>query len=310
MPGMMMSAVRFHDYGGPEVLVLEQVARPEPKANEVLVRMMAAGVNPADWKFRMGAMKAFMPIPLPWIAGLDGAGVVEKVGAEVSQFKPGQAVYGATLNSYAEYTAVPAGEVSLKPACLTFEQAAAVPVGALTAWKAVIEDAKVQPGQRVLVQGAAGGVGLFAAQFAHWKGATVIGTASAANADFVRSLGVEQVIDYRSRPFEDVLSNIDVVVDTVGGEITGRSLRVLRRGGILVTVAGGVSQEQAMALGVQAIRSGRANADQLKPISDLIEKGLVKPAVGQVFPLSQARQAQELSQSGHGQGRIVLHIAG
>ena len=304
-----MQAIRFHQYGGPEQLVLEQVPRPEPKANDVLIRVHAAGVNPADWHMREGDYQKFMPLPLPWIPGLEAAGVVETVGAEVTTLQPGQAIYGLVNGSYGEYALAPASDLVPKTAGLTFDQAAAVPMGTLTAWQALVEEAGVQPGQRVLVQGAAGGVGHFAVQLARWKGAHVIGTASEGNVAFVRTLGAENVIDYGAVPFETVIRDVDVVIDTVGGEVLDRSWQVLRPAGLLVSVAGQVSQETAQARGLRGIQSGRASADKLRQVSDLIESKQITPVVGPVFPLAEARRAHELSQTRHGRGRIVLHIA-
>jgi NADPH:quinone reductase-like Zn-dependent oxidoreductase len=308
MSNATMRAIRAHDYGGPEQLALVQAPVPEPGAGQVRVRLLVAGVNPADWKFRQGLMKQFAPLTFPWTPGLEGAGLVDAVGEGVDHWRPGQAVFGPMSATYAEYTLAPAGDLVAKPAGLSFEEAASVPVGALTAWGAV-ERAGLQPGQRVLVQGAAGGVGLFAVQFARLKGAHVIGTASAANVEFVRSLGAETVIDYTAGPFEQAVQGVDAVVDTVGGEVTERSWKVLRPDGILVTVAGMIDEEQAQAHGVHGARAGRAGADQLAHITELLESKQIKPCVGRVFPLDQAAQAHELSQRGHGRGRIVLHIA-
>ncbi len=305
-----MKAVRFHDYGGPQVLVLEDVPCPQPKEDQVLVRVLAAGVNPADWKMRSGMYRAFMQLPLPFTSGLEMAGIVEATGSSASGFKKGQAVFGPAAGAYAEYVVAPEKELQSKPASLSFEEAASIPVGALTAWEA-IDAVQVQPGQRVLVHGAAGGVGLYAAQLAHWKGASVLGTASASNLQFVRSLGVDEVIDYNAAPFETVVHDLDAVIDTVGGDIPERSLKTLRSGGILVTVAARLPEEFGKAQGVRAIGGrGRAPADKLAEITRLIEEKKIRPAVGRVFPLAEARQAHELSQSGHGRGRIILRVAG
>jgi NADPH:quinone reductase-like Zn-dependent oxidoreductase len=306
MPNETMQAARIHDYGGPEQIVIEQAPRPEPKAGEVLVRLKAAGVNPADWKVRAGYFKQFMPLAFPWIPGMEGAGIVEAVGPNVTTHKPGQAVLGPLNNSYAEYAVAPATDLFVKPEILSFEQAASVPVGALTAWQAVIEVAQVQSGQHVLVHGGAGGVGLYAVQFARWKGAHVMVTASAANTDFVRSIGAEEVIDYNTAPFESVVRDVDVVVDTVGGDVTERSWQVLRSNGILVTVAGRLTPEAGQAHGVRATSAGRASHDKLKQILELLEAKQLTPAVGRRFTLAEARQAQELCQTGHGRGRIIL----
>lgn len=303
-----MQAIRAHDYGRPEVLVLEEAPRPQPQAGQVLVRILSAAVNPVDWKQRQGLYKQFMPLSFPWIPGSEGSGIVEAVGDGVVSLKPGQAVYGRIRGSYAEYAVGPETDLYPKPANLTFDEAATVTIGALTAWKAV-EDSGVKAGQRVLVQGAAGGVGLFAVQFAHLKGAHVLGTASSRNADFVRSLGAEQAIDYKAAPFESVVHDIDVVIETVGGDIPQRSLQVLRPGGVLASIGARLAPEIGKDRDIRVFSPGSAPTSELKHISEMLRSGQIKPCVGVVFPLAQARQAQELSQTGHGRGRIVLHIA-
>jgi NADPH:quinone reductase-like Zn-dependent oxidoreductase len=304
-----MQAARVYEYGGPEVIMIEQTPRPEPKANEVLVRLKAAGVNPVDWKFRAGFMKQFMPLSFPWIPGLEGAGIVEAVGYGVTTFKPGQAVFGLIQNAYAEYAVANVAELFAKPEHLSFEEAASVPVGALTAWQATLVEPNLQPGQHVLIHGGSGGVGLYAVQFARWKGAHITATTSVANAGFVRSLGAETVIDYHTTKFEDVVRDVDAVIDTVGGDLLERSLQVTRPGGILITVAGRPDPEMGQARGIRVTSSYRADASFLMQITELLESKKVKPVVGAVFPLAQARQAQELSQTGHGRGRIILLTA-
>ena len=306
MANNTMTAVRVHDYGDASQLKLESAPRPQPKAGEVLVRLKAAGVNPADWKYRNGAYRAFMPLTFPWTPGLEGAGMVEAVGPGVTAFKPGDTVFGSVMASYAEYALAPATDLALKPAALSFEEAASVPVGALTAWGAV-EAADIKPGQRVFVQGAAGGVGLFASQLAHIKGATVIGTASAVNLEFVKSLGVE-AIDYDAQPFESVVHDVDAVIDTVGGEVLERSWQVLKPGGILVTVAARISEEDAKARGKRGKSAGRAPASNLAQVAELITAGKLTPAIQATFPLQQAAAAQQLCETGHGRGRIILQM--
>jgi NADPH:quinone reductase-like Zn-dependent oxidoreductase len=303
-----MQVIQANDYGGPEVLTLHQASRPEPDPDQVLIHLKAAGVNPADWKYRAGFYRQFMPLAFPWTPGLDGAGVVEAVGANVTTVKKGDEVYGLVSGGYAEYALASAKEIQLKPAYLTFEQAAAIPLGALTAWGAVIDAARVEKGQRVLVHGAAGGVGAFALQLARWKGAHVTGTASAKNLDYVRSLGADDVIDYNATPFETVVHDLDVVIDTVGGDVPGRSWQVLRPGGVFVTVAAWLPEGAGQEHNVKALNASRAAPDALNQISELIEARQLKPAVGPLFPLAEARQAQELSQTGHGRGRIILQI--
>ncbi len=303
-----MHAIQIEDYGGPEVLKLVETPIPKAGEGQVLVRVYAAGVNPADWKNRAGFMKQFRPLTMPWTPGLEGSGIVEAVGHGVTQLKPGEAVFGPMAGAYAEYALAAAGDLQLKPERLSFDEAATIPVGALTAWGSVIDTADVQPGQQVLVHGAAGGVGLYAVQFARWKGAQVFGTTSSANLDFVRTLGAEPV-DYSAGPFEQKVHDLDAVIDTVGGELIQRSLQVLRRGGTLVTVAGRLEEDFGKAEGIRALRGGRTSVARLRDITQLIVEGKVRPAVYKVFPLAEARQAHELSQTGHGRGRIVLHVA-
>jgi NADPH:quinone reductase-like Zn-dependent oxidoreductase len=303
-----MQAIQAHDYGGPEVLALQQVPRPEPKADQVLIRLKAAGVNPADWKYRAGFYKQYMPLTFPWTPGLDGSGVVEAVGANVTTFKKGDEVYGIVAGGYAEYSLALASEVQPKPAGLTFEQAAALPLGALTAWGAVIDTANVEAGQRILVHGAAGGVGAYAVQLARWKGAHVTGTASAGNLEFVKYLGAEHMIDYNTTRFETVVKDFDIVIDTIGGDLPERSFQVIRPGGIFVTIAALLPEEAGRAQNIRAVTVGRASADKLKQVSELIEAKQLIPGVGPFFSLADARQAQELSQTGHGRGRIILQI--
>jgi NADPH:quinone reductase-like Zn-dependent oxidoreductase len=304
-----MQAIQVHAYGGPEVLSLESIPCPTPQAGQVLVRVLAAGVHPVDVNLRSGKYKAFMPLQFPWIPGRDGAGLVASVGEGVTKFQPGQAVYGLFSGSYAEYALAAVSDINHKPDGLTFEEAAAVPVGALTAWKMVVEVANVQAGQRVLVQGAAGGVGVFTVQLAAWRGAHVIGTASAGHLDFVRSLGAEQAVDYQAAPFETVIHDVDLVLDTVGGEVGERSLLTLKKGGLLVTVAGPAPEEKARQLGVRALSGGRSSPEALRQLTELIEAKKIRPMVGEVFPLAEAARAHAQSATGHGLGRMILRVA-
>ncbi len=303
-----MQAIRAHEYGDPGVLQLEQAPVPQPQSGQVLVRIFASGVNPADWKARSGMMRNFRPLTFPWTPGLEAAGVIEAMGDGGNAFRPGQAVFGPMAASYAEYAVANAADLQPKPENLSFDEAATVPVGALTAWGSVVDTAKVQPGWRVLVHGAAGGVGLFAVQLAHWIGAQVIGTASAHNLDFVRSLGADQAIDYNAVRFEDLLHDLDAVIDTVGGDLPERSMKVLRRDGIFVTVAAQVTPDMGQSYGVRAIRGGRTAIENFKQICELLARKKIRPVVGAVFPLGQTRQAHELSQTRHGCGRIILRI--
>lgn len=316
MPATTMRAVRFHAYGGPKQLVVERVPRPEPQTGEVLVRVHAAGVNPIDWKIRNGLMRASMPLPLPATPGGDLAGTVEAIGPGITTYARGEMVYGRGKASYAEYAVALADALAPKPCNLTFDQAAAVPAGARTAWVALFDLAGLHAGQRVLIHGAAGGVGNYAVQLARWKGAQVIGTASRDNLAFVHSLGAETVIDYRVTPFESVVRDADVVVDVIGGETQDRSWRVLKPGGILIAIGRPPEEEIAKQHGVRTVSTilgqrspPQISIDPLPMISELLASGTLIPQVGAVFRLDDAKDAQVMGEEGHGRGRIVLHIA-
>jgi NADPH:quinone reductase-like Zn-dependent oxidoreductase len=315
-----MQAIRVHQYGEPEQLKLEQLPRPEPQAGEVLIRVHAAGVLPADWKTRQGFFKDVFPVSFPYIPGSAVAGVVEEIGPGVTTFQQGQAVFGRTTNgAYAEYTTTavkpPAltpktfSLLALKPETLSFDEAATISGGATIAWTALFEDGALQAGQRVLIHGAAGGVGLYAIQFARWKGAQVIATASTANVDFVRSLGAETVIDYTTTPFEQFVRDVDLVLDTIGGETLQRSMEVVKSGGTLISLLEQPPQEKAQERDIRALNNAVLPTNEhLRTIAQLIAEGQIKAIAGKTFSLPEAPQAHELSQSGHGRGRIVLHI--
>ncbi|MDQ0059939.1 NADPH:quinone reductase-like Zn-dependent oxidoreductase [Paenibacillus harenae] len=307
----MINVIRFHEYGGPEALKHERIPCPEPKDEEVLIRIHAAGVLPADWKLRQGLFKEVRSIRFPYIPGTSFAGIVEDVGAGVTNFRKGQQVFGrSTTGTYAEYTVASTDFLVLKPHSISFDEAATISGGAATAWRALMYDGELKAGDRVLVHGAAGGVGLFAVQFAKWKGAHVIGTASAANVDFVRSLGAETVIDYTSTSFEQVVQDVDLVLDTVGGETLERSWSVVKTGGTIVSLLEQPSLEKAKGLGIKALKPSQLSTkEDLETIAHLFEEEIVKTFIARTFPLHEAGFAHELSQRGHGSGRIVLHIS-
>ncbi|GCE50541.1 NADP-dependent oxidoreductase [Thermosporothrix hazakensis] len=310
----MMRAIRVSQYGGPEQLKLEEVPRPEPQAGEVLIRVHAVGVLPMEWKLRRGLFQGRMPLTLPYIPGSAIAGGVEQVGPGVETFRVGQAVFGRTSKGgYAEYTTAAIENLALKPEGLSFVDAATISGGATVAFSALFENAKLQAGQRVLIHGAAGGVGLFAVQFARWKGAAeIIATASAQNEAFVRALGAQTVINYAKTRFEDVVHDIDVVLDTIGGETLTRSMQVVKPGGILVSLLEEPSQEEATRLGIRAMSNKPSfpwpSTELLQTIARLMTEEGVKTEIARTFPLHEAAQAHTLSETGHGRGRIVLLI--
>jgi NADPH:quinone reductase-like Zn-dependent oxidoreductase len=311
-----MKAVRIHNYGGPEVLRFEDAPRPTPGSGELLVKVYAASVNPLDWKVRAGYMKDYIPLPLPFIPGWDVSGVVEAVGLGVTKFKKGDEVYARPdvaahgYGGYAEYVVVKENETALKPKSVDHVHAVAIPVGAVTAWRALFYTAGLDKGERVLIHGAAGGVGSFAVQLAKWKGAHVIGTASSRNQAFLRELGVDEPVDYQKTHFEDAVHDVDVVLDTIGGETQKRSWKVLKKGGILVSLVGPPSADEAAKLGVRlAYLSAQGGTSLLAELAQLVDSGKIKPVVDKVLPLSEARQAHELNETGHARGKIVLKVA-
>lgn len=308
-----MKAVRIHNYGGPDGLKYEEAPRPEPGPGEVLIRVHAAGVNPVDWKIREGYLKAMLHHSLPLIPGWDVSGVVEATGPGVARLKPGDEVYSrpdlARDGAYAEFMVVREAEVALKPKTVDHIHAAAIPLAALTAWQSLFDAAGLGAGQKVLIHAAAGGVGSFAVQLAKWKEAHVIGTASKDNHEFLRDLGADEVIDYRTTRFEDVVREADVVFDTMGGDTQKRSWGVLKKGGILVCILGQPSAAEAAAHGVrQASVFVQPDAGQLDELAKLVDSGKLGAVVETVLPLSEARRAQELSQTGHTRGKIVLRV--
>lgn len=303
----------MHRYGGPEVLAYEDAPAPKPRADDLLVRVRAAGVNPIDWKIRSGQLKLLLWRGLPMIPGLDFSGVVESAGPEAPGFKPGDEVFGCADarrdGSYAELLAVKASLAAKKPASLDHAGAAAVPLAAMTAWQALFDAASLEPGQRVLIHAAAGGVGHFAVQLAKWKGAHVIGTASARNAEFLRSLGADQIVDYAAQPFEEVVEPVDVVLDALAGEVERRSWKLLKPGGVLVSIL----DPFARARGWARLKRGRAvllsaKGELLTGLARLIDEGRLKPAVERVFPLSEAREAHALIERHHVRGKLVLAV--
>ncbi|MFJ7202534.1 NADP-dependent oxidoreductase [Streptomyces sp. NPDC098789] len=306
-----MRAVVVSQWGGPEVLTETTIDRPEPGPTEVLVRVHAAGVNPVDWKTRAsGALIEWDAVPVP---GWDVSGTVEAVGMGVTLFAPGDEVFGMPhfpkqAGAYAEYVTAPSRHFVRKPAALDHVAAAALPLAALTAWQALVDTADVRPGQRVLVHAAAGGVGHLAVQIAKARGAYVIGTASAAKHDVLRELGADELIDYRSADFAEVVRDVDVVLDTIGGDYGRRSLEVLRPGGHLVTIAGaeGFDAEAAgVRLSVLLVEPDRQG---LIALAALAEEGALRPLIDTVFPLAEAAKAHELGELGRTTGKIVLSV--
>lgn len=318
-----MKAIRIYDFGEPEVMQIVEVERPTPKPDEILVKMYAASVNPADYIIRRGGNEGLKPhLKLPMALGIDGAGIVEEVGSEVTQFKKGGRVYGVPNyldGSYTEYLAANASEFGLMPHTLSFNEAASLPACARMAYNGMVERAKVKAGQRVLVHGAAGGIGNLALQFAKAKGAYVIGTASAHNADFLKQLGADEVIDYNTQKFEDVVSEMDIIFNatptaSVDEQLRLRSVPVLKEGGIFVCTHGVWPSEEFKALLAAkhaTVEMAGVDLDHYKiftEVAKLVDAGKVKAVVSKIYPWEQAAQAHRDSETKHVRGKIVLEI--
>ena len=309
-----MKAIVFYEYGGPEVLKYEDVPRPKPKEDQILARVIAAGVNPVDGMIRSGMFAKDEKTAFPRILGADIAGVVEKTGSKITKFKAGDAVYAyISLDNeggYAEYALATENEASPKPKSLDYVEAAAVPVVALTAWQALIDTAKLRAGQTVLIHGGSGGVGTFAIQIAKGRGAKVIATASTANQDLLKQLGADVAIDYTKTKFEDIAKDVDVVLDSVGKDTLARSYGVMKKGGFIVSLVARPDQAELAKRGIRGSSlSAEPNSNELAEIGNLIDEKKIRVIVSQTFPLSEARKAHEQVATGHTRGKIVLKVA-
>ena len=304
-----MKAIIINEYGDNHVVQLVDAVRPEPKAGQLLVKVHAAGVNPLDWKIRDGAGQR-MGMTLPIGLGSEIAGTVEQLGEGVSDLKVGDAVFGIIRSGgFAEYAIARAGEMALKPANLDFIEAAAVPLGALTAWQAMFGLAGLKPGQRLFITNGSGGVGALAVQIAKSIGAHVTAMASSANEAYVRGLGADVFVGHDRQLFEDVVREMDVVFDTVGGDIFQRAFATIRNGGFMVTAVA-FPQNEARQHGVGVARVlCKADAAQLAAIRTLVEAGQIRAKVGAVLPLGQIREALALVRAGSTRGKVVLQIA-
>jgi NADPH:quinone reductase-like Zn-dependent oxidoreductase len=302
-----MKAVRIERYGNEDAMELVDVERPKPAEDQLLVKVRAAAVNPVDWKIREGLGEMF-GMQLPIILGCEVAGTVETTGSK--DFAAGDEVYGFLgeySGGYAEYVAAPASELVRKPKQIDFDTAASVPVAALTAWQGIFDHGKLTSGQRVLITGASGGVGSMAVQLAKNKGAHVIGTGSGRNEEFVRKIGADEFIDYKKAKFEDKMSDVDMVFDTVGGDTQERAFQTLKRDGFLVSTVSPPSAEKAKEFGVTVAMVGVSpDSEQLSEINRLLESGKLKVRIATVLSLAEVKKAHQLSASGHADGKIIL----
>jgi NADPH:quinone reductase-like Zn-dependent oxidoreductase len=333
-----MKAVISEQYGGPEVLeIADDIPVPRVGPNGVLVQVHATSVNPVDWKLRGGLLDAIRPVRFPVIWGCDLSGVVAEVGQAVTLFKPGDDVYGfkdgyvgkTYRGTYAEYVVAPEKSLAVKPRNLSHQEAGTVPLAALTAWQALLNQGKLKQGQRVLIHAGAGGVGVMAIQIAKTFGAYVAATASTRNQDFLRELGADLAIDYTREQVEGILPKFDLVIDGVGKSVWASSLRALRFGGRLVTLTAPIPHQASGKLkffstAIAGMAGGKARAlfggkrllmTQIKPrggdlekIGALIEAGKIRPVIEKVFALDQIADAHRLSEAGHVRGKLVVRV--
>jgi len=305
-----MKAIRIYEYGNADTLKLDEAPQLSIGDDQILVRVRDAGVNPIDWKIRQGHMKQVMPANFPLTLGQDFAGEVVERGKAVDQFAIGNRVFGFAQGTYAEYAAAPISTVAAMPQSMDFATAAALPTAGSTALQIIRDVVKAAAGITVLIHGAAGGVGSFASQIARNMGARVIGTATGPDLDYLKSLHVDEVIDFKRERFEEKASGVDAVVDLVGGETLARSYAVVKKGGVLVTTVQPVDESAAKQAGIRAVQMFmKRNAADLAELARLVEKGAVKPRLSQTMELKQAREAQELSETGRAQGKVVLKVA-
>ena len=308
-----MKAMRIHRFGGPDVLQLDEIEIAEPGSGEVRVRVAAASLNPVDYKMRQGGYARLPASALPVTLGRDLCGVVETIGPNVTHVVPGEPVFahlGWDRGAYAEQAILKVGEFAAKPETLTVIDAGSLPLAAMTAWQGLFDHGGLKAGERVLIHGASGGVGYLAVQFAKLHGAEVIATGSAANLDWIRSLGAEQVIDYKAQKFEDEVRDIDLVYDLIGGDTRARSWSVLKPHGRLVTT---VSKEPVEEQAAQHGKTGllyfaRPDADQLRTVAAMADDGRLQVMVDRTFPLEEAAAAHAYLQEGHPRGKIVLEV--
>ena len=307
-----MKAIVAHDYGGPEVLKLEEVPVPEPKENEILVRVIASGVNPADPLILNGKFAKEFGTHLPLILGYDMAGVVVKTGAKVTKLKVGDPAYAYLLwgGGWAEYCISNENESAIKPTSLSFVDASSVPLAALTAWQALIDVGKIDKGQTVLIHGGSGGVGSFAIQIAKARGARVIATASTANQDLLKQLGADVAIDYTKEKFEEIAHDVDFALLPVGGETMSRTYGVMKKGGTIATLISRADPAELKKRGIRGVPIfSHPYATELSEITKLIDAGKIKSVVSQVLPLTDASKADAQAETHHTRGKIVLKIA-
>jgi NADPH:quinone reductase-like Zn-dependent oxidoreductase len=305
----LIKAVRIAQYGGSEQLKYEEAPLPEIRPGHVLAKVRYAGLNPIDWKIREGQMKQARPATFPLTLGQDFAGEIAALGADAGHFQTGERVFGFGEGTYAEFTAAAITLLAAIPEKVDSAVAAALPTPGVTALQAIRDGIQPKPGTRILIHGAAGSVGSLATQIAKRWGAQVIGTGSGEDIVYLRSLGHVQVVDYKNERFEAV-GQVDAVLDLIGGETATRSFAIIKKGGVIVSTVGAANAELAARAGIRGVNLvSKGNAADLLELAGFVERGDVKPRMGEVFPLEQAREAQDASQRGRAKGKILLKVA-
>lgn len=306
-----MKAAQYNFYGGSEVIQINEAPKPSPTKNQVLIEVHAASINPFDYKLRRGYMKEMIPLNFPFTIGGDLSGVIVEVGEGVKEFKAGDEVFGQAYNlgestgAMAEYAAANIGSIALKPKNIDFSEAASLPLVGASVIQALEEHIGLQSGQKILIHGGAGGIGSIAIQLAKHLGAYVATTVSKDDAEFVKSLGADEVIDYKTQKFEEIIKDYDSVFDTVGGETLSKSVQVLKKGGVLVSMLGTPKEHD----GIDAIgQNTQTNSDKLTRLAQLVEQGVIKPEVDKVFSLDETSQAFEFAENSHPRGKVVTSI--
>ncbi|EKD65362.1 MAG: Alcohol dehydrogenase, zinc-containing [uncultured bacterium] len=310
-----MKAAQYNRYGGPEVIEIKNVQNPIPKKGQVLVEVHAASLNPFDYRLRLGYMKENIPLDFPFTIGGDYSGVVTDLGEDVSEFKIGDEIYGQALvligasGAIAEFTAANAENSALKPENVDFIQAASLPLVGSSVIQALEEHIKLKSGDKILIHGGAGGIGHIAVQLAKHLGAYVATTAGGDDIEFVKSFGADEAIDYKTQKFEELLHDFDAVFDTVGGETVERSFKVLRKGGVIVSMLGQPNPDLAKEQGITSIgQNTKITSERLKRLGELVDNGAIKPHVDKVFSLEKTKEAFEYLESGHPKGKVVVKI--
>jgi NADPH:quinone reductase-like Zn-dependent oxidoreductase len=310
-----MKAAQLNSYGGKDALkTVDTANKPIPGANQILVEVFAASLNPFDWKVREGYMKDYIPLKFPATLGGDVSGIVSEIGNGVSGFNVGDEVYGQAnatggIGSYAEYTPVAAQQLAPKPKKTDFVTAAAIPLVGVSAYQALVEHANLQSGQKILIHGGAGGIGTFAIQLAKHLGAHVVTTVSANDADYVKELGADEIIDYQNQDFSKLLKDFDVVFDTVGGETYKKSYDILKNGGTIVSMVEQPIEDLAKAKNIAAFaQQSKPSTEKLTKIAELVDQGIIKINVDKVFPLDEAAEALEYLKDGKYRGKVVIKV--